>query len=60
LNTNLVEQEILKLKKRESKNGTNFLVWAPSSLFYAMEKRKSTNFFLNLGVERSEKTGNNF
>ena len=43
--------------KLQSKNGATFLVWAPSSLFYAMEKRKSTNFILNLGVKISKETG---
>lgn len=46
--------------KLENSNGTAIFFWAPFSLVYAMEKRKYTNFIMNLGVERSEKTGNNF
>jgi hypothetical protein len=46
--------------KLEHANGTTIFVWAPSSLVYAMEKRKCTNFILNLGAKRSEETGNIF
>ena len=45
--------------KLESNNGTAFFVWAPSSLVFAMEKRKSTKFIWNLGVKVSE-TGSLF
>ena len=43
----------------ESKDGTTFFVWAPSSLVFAIEKRKITNFIFNLGMKVSE-TGNMF
>ena len=43
----------------ESANGSTFLVWAPCSLVFAMAKRKSTKFILNLGVKVSE-TGSVF
>ena len=46
--------------KLEHKNGPTFFVWAPSSLVYAMEKRKCTNFILNLGAKISEETGGIF
>ena len=46
--------------KLENAKGATFSVWAPSSLFYAIEKRKSTKFFLNLGAQRSEEMGNIF
>jgi len=46
--------------KLEYKNSTIIFVWAPSSLVYAMAKRKCINFILNLEVKRSEETGNNF
>ena len=45
--------------KLESKNGTTFFVWAPSSLVFAMEKMKSAKFISNLGVKLSE-TGSLF
>ena len=45
--------------KLESENGSTFLVWAPCSLVFAMAKRKSTKFILNLGVKVSE-TGSVF
>jgi len=48
---------VLKLEKE---NGSTFLVWAPASLFYAMEKREKTNFILNLGAKLSVETGNVF
>jgi len=48
---------VLKLEKE---NGSTFLVWARSSLFYAMEKREKTNFILNLGAKLSVETGNVF
>ena len=45
--------------KFESENGSTFLVWAPCLLVFAMAKRKSTKFILNLGVKVSE-TGSVF
>jgi len=48
---------VLKLKP---KNGSTFFVWAPASLVFAMEKRKETNFILNLGAKLAEDTGNIF
>jgi len=44
--------------KLEHKNGPTVFMWAPSSLVYEMEKRKCTNFVLNLGAKISEETGN--
>jgi len=46
--------------KLESKNGTNFFVWVTPSMFYAMKKRKTTNFILNLGSKISGETGKLF
>jgi len=46
--------------KLEHKNGPIIHVWAPSSLVYAMERRKKTNFIMNLGQQKSEETGNLF
>ena len=46
--------------KLESKNGTIFFVWATPSTFYAIKKRKTTNFILNLWVKISEETGSMF
>ena len=43
--------------KLEPKKGPILLTWAPSSLVYAIEKRKSTNFVLNHGTEICGKTG---
>jgi len=43
--------------KLESKNGTTLFVWATPSIFYAIKKRKTTNFILNLGVKILEVTG---
>jgi len=48
---------LLKLQKEE---GSTFLVWVPSSLFYAMEKRRKTNFILILGAKLSPDTDNVF
>lgn len=48
---------VLKLQKED---GSSFLVWVPSSLFYAIEKRRKTNFILNLGAKLSPETGNVF
>ena len=53
-------QEHSVVLKFESENGTTIFMWAPSSLVYAMEKRKCTNFILNHGAKRSEETGNIF
>ena len=45
--------------KLESKNGTTFFVWAPSSLVFAIEKMKSVKFNLESWSEISE-TGSLF
>jgi len=44
----------------ESKDGTTFFVWATPSIVYAMKKRKTTEFILNLGVKISDTTGSLF
>jgi len=44
----------------ESKNGTTFFVWATPSIVYAMKKRKTTEFILNLGAKISDATGGLF
>jgi len=44
----------------ESKNGTTFFVWATPSIAYAMKKRKTTEFILNLGAKISDATGGLF
>ena len=36
--------------KLESKSGEILFAWATPSMFYAMEKRKTTSFILNLGT----------
>ena len=41
----------------ESRDGTSFFVWASPSIVYAMKKRKTTEFILNLGVKISDTTG---
>ena len=43
--------------KLEHENGSTMLVWAPASLAYALQNRKSTDYILNLGMRRSEERG---
>ena len=45
--------------KLESKNGETLFAWATPSIVYAMEKRKTTTFILNLGTKITD-TGSLF
>ena len=38
----------------EHENGPIMFVWAPTFLAYALQKRKRTDYILNLGMKRSE------
>ena len=44
----------------EHEKGPIMHVWAPSSLAYALQNRKSTNYILNFGMKRSEERGNDY
>ena len=46
--------------KLEHENGSTMLMWAPTSLAYALQNRKSTDDILNLGMRRSEERGNDY
>ena len=46
--------------KLEHENGPITFVWEPSSLAYALQNRKHTDYILNLGMRRSEETGNTY
>ena len=46
--------------KLEHEKGPIVFAWAPSSLIFAMEKKKTANFILNLGTNLSQNTGNIF
>ena len=41
--------------KLENSQGKKFLVWAPSSLAYAIQNRERTSFINNVGMKKSEK-----
>jgi len=41
--------------KLEHSGGKIFLVWAPSSLAYAIQNRERTSFINNIGMKKSEK-----
>ena len=41
--------------KLEHESGPMILVWAPSSLTYALQNRKKTEYILNVGLKETEK-----
>jgi len=43
--------------KLEHEKGPIVFAWAPSSLIFEMEKKKTANFILNFGQQKSEEKG---
>ena len=52
--------KVIEVQDQGCVNRLIIFVWSPSSLAYEMQKTRSAEYIVNLGMKRSKETGNNY